>query len=252
MSFDRRKFLKIVGTAGLVAAVGGSAPPLLTLAMPRIPQPAAPNPPRSKLVWSDGSPVKASELEVNRAYVFSYPMQDTPAILINVGDEKGDPVAIPPMKVPMMMVPLGTAPEKPSQKSIEELRRAGRGAFYDFPGGVGPSKSIVAYSAVCQHFACTYPQVNFYPPGSAPRQPPFEAARGSVIFCRCHASVYDPYRAAAVLRGPAQRPLPFIVLEWDPGTDELYANGIVGNVITGKFCNTCGELVGSTVVVRPA
>jgi len=38
------------------------------------------------------------------------------------------------------------------------------GSTYDFPGGVGPYKSIVAYSAICQHLGCQPPEIHFYPP----------------------------------------------------------------------------------------
>ncbi len=252
MSIDRRRFLKLLGTSGVVMALGGAALPIARFLSPEIPKPAAPKPPRAQLVWEDGTPVRASELEVNKVYLFNYPMRDTISLLINVGDENGRPIELPPMDVPMMMQPLGTQPKLPDQAALEEVRAAGRGGLYTFPGGVGPGKSIVAYSGICQHFACTYPQVNYYPPGVQPPNAPMEAERGTVIFCMCHASVYDPLRGAAVLRGPAQRPLPFIKLEWDEATDELYAVDIVGNTITGKFCNTCGELVGSRVTVRPA
>jgi len=248
---SRRDFIKLLGASGFILAAS-SALPVVRMVMPEIPKPAAEKPPRSQLVWEDGSPVLASELEVNKAYVFNYPMVDTPSLLINLGDENGNPVSIPPMEIPLVMEPLGTPPKLPTDDALQEVQQAGRGTFYPFPGGVGPNQSIVAYNSVCQHFSCMYPQVAYYPPGAQPPTATPESEKGSVIFCLCHASVYDPYRGGVVLRDPAQRPLPYIKLEWDPATDELYAVDIVGNTITGKFCNTCGTLVGAKVTVRPA
>lgn len=252
MGVHRRDFIKLLGFTGTIVALGGLTPPLIKLVSPRFPKPASTEYPRSKLVWEDGSPVKASELEINNAYVFEYPMKGIFSILINVGDENGNPIRIPPLQVPLLMQSLQEEPETPTQESIQDLTTAGRGGFYEIPGGVGPFQSIIAYNGVCQHFACQYPQLTYIPPGEKPPQELPEATRGSVLFCKCHGSVYDPYRGAAVLRGPAQRPLPTIILEWSQDTDELYAAGLAGNTIAGKFCNTCGELVGDKVIVRPA
>src|SRR5271156_5077432 len=33
-------------------------------------------------------------------------------------------------------------------------------------GGVGPQKSIVAFSAICQHLGCPAPAIAYYPPGA--------------------------------------------------------------------------------------
>jgi len=252
MGVNRREFLKLLAISGSIIALGGVSLPITKYIAPSIPRPSSSKPPRAKLVWEDGSSVKASELEINKAYVFEYPLRGVYSILINIGDENGNPVRIPPMDIPMVMQALGTTPELPSQESLAAVKAAGRVGSYKIPGGVGPNGSIVAFNSVCQHFACQYPQVKYYPPGVQPPQSFPEDANGGVIFCACHGSVYDPYRGAIVLRGPTQRPLPFVVLEWDEATDELYAVDVVGNVITGKFCNTCGELVGNIVQVKPA
>jgi len=46
--------------------------------------------------------------------------------------------------------------------------------------------------------------------------------------------------------------LPTIVLEWDETTDYLYAVDVIGPVIFGRQCDTCGgELVGDKVVAKP-
>jgi Rieske Fe-S protein len=51
---------------------------------------------------------------------------------------------------------------------------------------------FVAYSAVCTHQGCTV------------------AYQDSNLACPCHGSIFDPADGAAVVSGPAQRPLPGI------------------------------------------
>ncbi len=65
------------------------------------------------------------------------------------------------------------------------------------PQGVGPKKSIVAYSTLCQHMGC--PVV--YQP----------ALREFV--CPCHQSRYDPERLGSIVQGVAMLPLPRVLLE---------------------------------------
>ena len=65
------------------------------------------------------------------------------------------------------------------------------------PEGVGPKKSIVAYSTLCQHMGC--PVV--YQP----------ALREFV--CPCHQSRYDPERLGSIIQGVAMLPLPRVLLE---------------------------------------
>ena len=65
------------------------------------------------------------------------------------------------------------------------------------PEGVGPKKSIVAYSTLCQHMGC--PVV--YQP----------ALREFV--CPCHQSRYDPERLGSIVQGVAMLPLPRVLLE---------------------------------------
>jgi Rieske Fe-S protein len=56
---------------------------------------------------------------------------------------------------------------------------------------------FVAYSAVCTHAQCTVAY----------------QAESTWIACPCHGSVFDPANGAAVVNGPAQRPLPGIPVE---------------------------------------
>ena len=62
---------------------------------------------------------------------------------------------------------------------------------------------VVGYSAVCTHQACP---VNMW-----------SKARDGLV-CSCHGSVYDPKNGAAVVDGPAPRPLPSLGLKIADGT----------------------------------
>jgi nitrite reductase/ring-hydroxylating ferredoxin subunit len=58
---------------------------------------------------------------------------------------------------------------------------------------------FVAYSAVCTHQGCTV------------------AYKDGNLACPCHGSVFDPADGAAVVAGPAQRPLPEIPVKVEGG-----------------------------------
>jgi rieske iron-sulfur protein len=60
------------------------------------------------------------------------------------------------------------------------------------------AEGVVAYSAVCTHQACP---VNMW-----------SKARDGFV-CSCHGSVYDPKDGAAVVDGPAPRPLPSLAVK---------------------------------------
>jgi arsenite oxidase small subunit len=91
------------------------------------------------------------------------------------------------------------------------------------PAGVGPKRSIVAYSILCQHMGC-----------------PVEYRRKSREFvCPCHQTQYDPERLASIIQGLALRPLPRIRLEvrrgavWAVGVDGLIY-GYRNNLAPGR------------------
>ncbi len=246
--FTRRDFIRFLLAAGVAGVAGSYVVPTTTYLSPRVTQ--AEEYPRSLLVKSNGEPLKASELQVNKLYLFPYPLKDTMNFLINLGDENDNPVEIPELELPLVMEPIvDISYIMGGSKEIEIPENV---QTYKFPGGVGPNKSIVAFNGICQHLGCIYPQLQYTRPGektSLPTNPPEIGENGGVIFCRCHGSAYDPYRGAAVLLEPVLKPLPAIVLEWDQETDQLYAVGVVGPVIFGKQCNLCGELVGDKVTV---
>ena len=208
----RRRIIKALITVAGIALLATSLPPVIDQIIP--PEMELKAFPRLLLVDENGNPIKASQIPVNTQYVlrFYYPLSNEPNMLLNLGNENGEPVEVPPTTV---VVPQ-------------------TGATYTFPGGVGPSKSIVAFSGICQHLGCEMPLISFYPNIST-CQPAVTSAGNikGVIHCLCHGSTYDPYRGGAVVTGPTVRPLPAVVLEWDPSTDELYAVKMIGPVIYG-------------------
>jgi len=114
-------------------------------------------------------------------------------------------------------------------------------------GGVGPDGDIVAYSVVCQHLGCV---VAFIPTGTGPGCDSSYKAPGPEAYCCCHGSVYDLVNGAAVLGGPAQRPVPQVLLSIDSSGD-IYAVGMSPPTIFGHDTgsnNVLNDLQGGTPV----
>lgn len=109
-------------------------------------------------------------------------------------------------------------------------------------GGVGPNNEIVAFSGICQHLGCLPPSLRYYPSGHVPPGVTefTSSAWKGFIFCACHGSIYDPAQGAKVLAPPAPRPLPQVVMEWDPATDYLYVLKVVGPTIYGHTDDLTG------------
>jgi len=78
-------------------------------------------------------------------------------------------------------------------------------------------EGIVAYSKICTHAGCAVSLYRY--PSFPPTQP------RPALVCPCHYSTFDPARGAAVIFGPAGRPLPQLPLSIDPATRELRAAG---------------------------
>lgn len=78
--------------------------------------------------------------------------------------------------------------------------------------------SLVAYSAICTHLGCSVL--------------PNLTEEGDIL-CPCHASLFDPAAGAAVLSGPANRPLPALPLE-------IAADGVI--VAAGGFDGPVGPV----------
>ena len=186
---ERRRFLEscalVTGAASLGALEGARAN-------------ATPRPyPRARLVDAKGAPLKARALAADTNYVFHYPYASTPCFLLN----------------------LGRPPTAASMLTRED------GTRYAWDGGVGPAKSIVAFSAICAH-KLAYParEVSFI----RYQAEKTATADARVIHCCADHSVYDPAGGARVVSGPAPQPLAAIVLDYDAAADELWAVGTLG------------------------
>jgi Rieske Fe-S protein len=158
-----------------------------------------------KLVSGSGAPLKAASVPAERNLIFHYPFAATPCFLLNLG-----------------------RPARASARLVTADQRS-----YVWQGGVGPRRSIVAYSAICAH-QLAYPtkEISFisYRTEKSPRN-----RLANVIHCCAEHSQYDPAEGARVLAGPAPQPLAAIVLEHDAKTDELTAVGTLGGEMFNQF-----------------
>lgn len=80
------------------------------------------------------------------------------------------------------------------------------------PEGVGPKRSLVAYSLLCQHMGC--PVV-------------YELSLREFV-CPCHQTRYDPERLGSIVQGVAMLPLPRVLLEVKDGSvDAVGVDGLI-------------------------
>jgi len=114
---ERRDFLKLCA-AGAAAA---GAPALAADARPQLYS-------RTLLVDEKGAPLRAGRVPVERNLIFHYPFAATPCFLLNLG--------------------------RPAKGAA--LLKTGDNRPYEWQGGVGAGRSVVAYSAICAH-KLTYP-----------------------------------------------------------------------------------------------
>ncbi len=187
--------------------------------------------PRSLLVDPFGNPWRVRQLQVGEAFLFNYPYTVSPVFLLAFEHEV-----------------------KPAELVTEDKRR------YAAPAGVGPNRSIVAYSAICAH-KLMYPTKAFSFIGlrSGGRDEP-----SHVIHCCGDNSRYDPLHGARVIDGPAPQPLAAVLLEWEASRDQLYAVGTRGGEMFDAFFKKYAQKLefengssrpkpsGTTVTVQPA
>lgn len=159
---------------------------------------------KAVLCSAQGEPVKASSLRANTNYVFHYPFEATPVFLLNL-----DKAALP---------------KSLNTKSNES---------YDWPGGVGANRSIVAFSAICaHHLVYPTPQVSFI---SFRKSKSSKGVQDNLIHCCAEHSQYDPAQGAQVLSGPAPQPLCAVLLQHDAKTDTLTAYATLGGEMFDEF-----------------
>jgi Rieske Fe-S protein len=208
-SFDRRKFIKVcVGaSAALAANPALIAQPAGELMVAE----------RVRLVDPDGQTLRPESLVTGQSYVFHYPYVTTPCFLIE----------------------LGTPVEPGAELTTED------GRPYRWSGGVGPGRSIVAFSAICAH-RMSYPTRNVsfidyrHKPISGDGTGNDWWSRGQVIYCCSEGSVYDPSDGARVLAGPAPQPLAAVRLDYDAEQQALFATGIYGGNLLERFLTKFG------------
>jgi len=152
---------------------------------------------RTRLVDVHGRAIRLAALEPEVNYVFQYPFEATPCLLVKLR---------------------GRVTVQPS------LRRED-GTSYAWQGGVGRDRNAVAFSAICAH-KLAYPtrEVSFI----RYQRDASATSGGRVIHCCADHSVYDPSAGARVVAGPAPQPLAAILLEHDTARDEIAAVGTVG------------------------
>ena len=164
---------------------------------------------KARLVDEKGAPLRAKAIAVNRNFIFHYPFAATPCFLLNLDKAV-----------------------KPSQlKTVA-------GQAYEWKGGVGAKRSVVAYSAICAH-RLSYPTkdisfISFRTEKSARNR------IANVIHCCSEHSQYDPAEGARVVAGPAPQPLASILLEHDAKTDEIHAVGTLGGEMFNEFFDKFG------------
>ena len=167
---------------------------------------------RTKLVDVEKKPIKLTDLEEGENYLFHYPFVSTPCFLLNLGHATAE----------------------------QALLKTEDGRSYLWKGGIGPARSVVAFSAICAH-KMTHParavsfinyrhkRVNFLD------QDKHETQRANVIYCCSEKSVYDPTQGARVLGGPAPQPLAAILLEYNEADGSIDAVGTYGADMFDKF-----------------
>jgi arsenite oxidase small subunit len=195
---DRRVFMESCSAAG--AACAAAAPWLGAFAADAAPKPYG----RALLTDEFGDPLKAASLKPLSNYVFHYPFEATPVFLLDLG--------------------------KPTEPSALQTQAK---EAYAWPGGVGPRKSIVAFSAICAH-QLVYPtrEVSFI---SFRKSRASKGLQDNLIHCCADHSQYDPARGARVLGGPATQPLCAVLLEHDARADTLTAYATLGGELFDAF-----------------
>jgi len=161
---------------------------------------------RAQLMNDRGRPLRTADLVAGRNYIFHYPFEATPCFLLNLG--------------------------KPTVRDVQLKTESG--SMYLWPGGVGPNRAIVGFSAICAHrMSYPTPQISFISYREKSTAP--ATTRPNVIHCCSEHSEYDPASGARVVGGPAPQPLSAVLLEYDAKSDGLQAVGTLGGEMFDAF-----------------
>ncbi|MGQ3002281.1 MAG: (2Fe-2S)-binding protein [Hydrogenophaga sp.] len=198
---DRREFVEVCALGG-----GSLAAALTQTAWAADARPRSYG--RVQLLDDVGKPLKASNLKPQTNYVFHYPFEATPVFLLDLG--------------------------KPAAATQLQTRDK---QSYQWPGGIGPRRSLVAFSAICAH-KLVYPTKDLsfisFRKGAA-TNPQTPSKGNDLIHCCADHSQYDPARGAQVLNGPAEQPLCAVLIEHDAKSDTLTATGTLGGELFDDF-----------------
>lgn len=203
----RRRFVKLCAS---LVALAGTSPTLLAGA-----EGVARRYRRVRLVDAKGRPITPASLEVGENYLFHYPYVSTPCFLLDLG--------------------------KPTRHKASLTTE--NGETYEWAGGIGPRRSVVAFSAICAH-KMSHPArevsfINYRHDAVRYTDGKQSSRRAQVIYCCSEKSVYDPLDGARVLSGPAKQPLAAILLE--QGQDGgLEAIGTYGGEMFDRFFREFG------------
>ena len=193
---ERRQFIKLCAAAATLNAHPAAAAADLK---PRYYA-------RTLLTDERRQPLTAAQLAIGENYIFHYPFAATPCFLLRLA--------------------------RPTHRNVQ--LKTEKSGTYSWPGGVGPERSIVGYSAICAH-RMTYPtrQISFI--SYRDQSTATKISRPHAIHCCSEHSEYDPAAGGRVLGGPAPQPLAAILLEHDRATDALYAVGTLGGEMFNDF-----------------
>jgi arsenite oxidase small subunit len=194
---DRRSFIESCTAGAACVSAAASLPAFAADAKPK-------GYARALLVDTQGDALKASKLKPLTNYVFNYPFEATPVFLLDLG--------------------------KPALPRALSTRNHDA---YAWPGGVGPRRSIVAFSAICAH-QLVYPtrEVSFISFRKTRAQ---RGVQDELIHCCAEHSQYDPAHGAQVLSGPATQPLCAVLLTHDRDADTLTAYATLGGELFDDF-----------------
>lgn len=201
-TYSRRRFMQFCSATAMLLANSAKAG--------ATPQKPLKTFERVLLVDDNGAPLTCSNLPPEREYVFFYPYASTPCFLLKLGE--------------------------PAQSTVDLQTEDGQD--YQWQGGVGPERTIVAFSAICAH-RLTHPAANVSFIGYRQDTVGYLTEgnkierRAGVIQCCSEHSIYDPAQGARVLSGPAPQPLAAIDLQAEG--DQLYASGVYGGALFEQF-----------------
>jgi Rieske Fe-S protein len=194
---DRRDFIGSCTAGAACLSSGAALPAWAGDAKPRAYA-------RALLVDDRGDPLKAGSLQPLTNYVFHYPYVATPVFLLDL-----------------------------AKAALPQALNTRQHDAYAWPGGVGPRRSLVAFSAICAHqLVYPTPQVSFISFRRARAQ---RGVQDQLIHCCSEHSQYDPARGAQVVAGPAPQPLCAVLLEHRPADDSLTAYATLGGELFDEF-----------------